>query len=144
MKSEMKLFDWPVNFCGDKEDLRDHPDFVKTYNPYMINRILSMSPATCGLALFMSLYHQIPKEQHFAFLNKEIDRQYIYFNYKSYNPDVDKKILYALKEYFVCSEDRALEYGRLLSEKQIETIVEVVKRRDDDQIKMKKAKKKKK
>jgi hypothetical protein len=106
----------------------------------MINRVLSMSPKTCHLAMFMSSFDDIPQEQHFAFLNNEIDKEYIYFNYVKRSDDVPKKTLDYIMEYFQCSLERCLEYVRLMSEKQIDTILEMYKIRDT-KIKTRKTKK---
>jgi hypothetical protein len=134
------LFDITTNFCVDKSDLRKHPLFKKSYDKFMINRVLSMSPKTCHLAMFMSSFDDIPQEQHFAFLNNEIDKEYIYFNYVKRSDDVPKKTLDYIMEYFQCSLERCLEYVRLMSEKQIDTILEMYKIRDT-KIKTRKTKK---
>jgi hypothetical protein len=124
------LFDFTTNFCVDKADLRKHPVFEKSYDRYMVNRVLSMSPKTCHLAMFMSTYQDIPKQQHFAFLQNEIDREHIYFNYVKASEEIPKKTLKYIREYFQCNISRALEYIRMMSEKQLDTILELYKIRD--------------
>ena len=137
------LFEFTTNFCGDKTDLRSHPLFKESYDRFMVNRVLSMSPKTCGLAMFMSRYDDIPKELHFAFLNEEVDREFIFFNYAKETHEIPKKHRLYLQEYFQCSRDRAIEYIRMMSEKQIDTIIKLYKTRDKyakKKIKMKKGK----
>ena len=137
---KISLFDYTTNFCTDKKDLREHPDFLKTYNPFMINKVLSMSPKTCHLALFMSQHWQIPKEQHFAFLNGMVDKDRIFFNYAKRSDDVSAKTIQYVQDYYQCSLSRALEYINMLSKKQLDTIVEIFKIRDA-KIKKRKVKK---
>ncbi len=138
---KIKLFDYTTNFCGEKKDLRKHPDFIKSYNPFMINKVLSMSPKTCGIAMFMSQCTCVPKEQHFAFLNDVIDRDQIFFNYAKRSDDISTEEIQYFQEYFECSMGRALEYIGLMSDKQRETIFETMKRRDADPKKRKTKKK---
>ena len=96
----------------------------------MVNRVLSMSPKTCHLALFMSNFRDIPQEQHFAFLDNEIDRENIYFNYAKADGELPKKQFDYIREYFQCNVSRALEYIRIMSQKQLDTILELYKIRD--------------
>lgn len=124
------LFDFTKNFCNDKVDLRKHPAFGVKYPKFMINRVLSMSPKTCFLALLMTQMDSIPDAQHFHFLNTEVDRDDIYFHYYKRSDDIPEKTLKYVQEYYQCSLSRALEYVRLMSEKQIDTILEVYERRD--------------
>ena len=124
------LFDITTNFCVDKTDLRKHPLFKRSYSCYMVNRVLSMSPKTCHLALFMSNFRDIPQEQHFAFLDNEIDRENIYFNYAKADGELPKKQFDYIREYFQCNVSRALEYIRIMSQKQLDIILELYKIRD--------------
>jgi hypothetical protein len=124
------LFEFTTNFCVNKADLREHPVFEKSYDRYMVNRVLSMSPKTCHLALFMSNWRDIPKRQHFAFLQNEIDRENIYFNYVKRSDEIPLKTIKYIREYFVCNEERAIEYIRMMSEKQLDTIIELYLIRD--------------
>jgi hypothetical protein len=130
MDDKIGLFEYTTNFCTDKKDLRKHPDFLKSYNPFMVNKVLSMSPKTCYLALFMSQNWQIPREQHFAFLNEMVDKDRIYFNYAKISDDVTAETLRYIREYYVCSMSRALEYVRIMSGKQVKTIFDIMKQRD--------------
>jgi hypothetical protein len=126
----IKLFDYTTNFCSEKADLREHPDFLKTYNPFMINRVMSMSPKTCHLAMFMSQRPQIPNAQHFIFYNNELDRDRIFFNYAKRSDEVSAETIQYIREYWQCSLGRALEYINILSEKQLKTIIDIFKTRD--------------
>jgi hypothetical protein len=123
------LFDFTTNFAGDKVDLRKHPAFSKSYPAFMVNRVLSMSPKTCHLAMFMSQLSDMPDDAHFAFMNAECPSG-IYFNYYKRSDDIPEKTIKLIQEYYECSMGRALEYIRLMSKKQIDTILEIYKRRD--------------
>jgi hypothetical protein len=124
------LFDFTTNFCGDKVDLRKHPAFSKSYPAYMVNRVLSMSPKTVFLALFMSQLSDMPDESHYAFLTAECPNENIYFNYYKRSDEIPEKTIGYIQEYYECSMARALEYIRLMSKKQIDTILDIYKIRD--------------
>lgn len=109
----------------------------------MVNRVMSMSPKTIFLAMFMSRYTDIPIENQFAFYNTEVDKEYIFFDYKKRSDEVSAETIQYIREYYVCNLTRALEYVNLLSEKQIKSIVDLYKIRDKT-YKMKKDRKKKK
>jgi len=136
------LFEFTTNFCVDKVDLRKHPRFIESYRRFMINKVLSMSPKTVHLAMFMSQFgSDIPKDIHFLFFNSELDRDRIYFNYAKKKNEVPIKKLRYIQEYFQCSEERALEYIDILSEKQFDGIIDLYIERDrynKKKIKMKK------
>ena len=101
-----------------------------------------MSPKTCHLAMFMSQRPDIPKEQHFAFYNFELDKDRIFFNYAKKGDEVSAAELLYIQEYFVCSMERALEYIEMMSQMQFETIIELFLIRDK-KIEKGKSKKKK-
>jgi hypothetical protein len=124
------LFDFTKNFCDAKADLRNHPEFLRSYPTFMVNRVLSMSPKTCHLAMFMSMNRDIPPEQHFKFMLNEVPQESIYFSYYKRDNEVPKKVLDCLMEYYQCNLGRALEYAELMSQKQIDTIVGIYKVRD--------------
>lgn len=127
---ELKLFDYIRNFCGPKTDVRLHPSFKKTYKPFMINRVMSMSPKTCHLSLFMSQRPDIPAELNHIFWNNEIGEN-IFFNYLTRSDKISAREMQYIREYFECSIERAQEYIALMSKKQFETIIEIYTRRDE-------------
>jgi hypothetical protein len=133
------LFEFTSNFVGDKVDLRKHAMFWDSYPKFMVNRVLSMSPKSCHLAMFMSQLDNIPDEQHFAFLNIELEKG-TYFNYYKRSDEIPQKTIDYIQEYYQCSESRCIEYIRMMSKKQIDTILELYKRRDE-RPKIKKVKK---
>ena len=141
---KIELFDYVRNFCEDKVDLRKHPAYLDNYKKtrFMINRVLSMSPKTCHLALFMSVYNDVPSDMHFLFLNAEIDREKIFFNYCKETNEIPKKHKKWFQEYFQCSAERAISYWNLMSEKQRETILEpyILREENDKTPKRKKSK----
>ncbi len=78
----------------------------------------------------MTTLDNIPDEQHFYFLNTEVDRDDIYFHYYKRSDDIPEKTLNCVQNYYQCNLSRALEYVRLMSDKQLDTILEVFERRD--------------
>lgn len=138
---KLQLWDYIRNLCGDKIDYRFHPDFNRTYKRYMINKVLSMSPKTCHLALLVSQRPDMPKDMHHLFFNNELDKD-TYFQYAKAEFELSAAELLYMMEYFECSKARAVEYSKLLSKKQFDIIMEIYKRRDDkNKGKLKKSKK---
>lgn len=116
------LFDFTNELTNGKTDLRDHPRFEKDYNPFMTNRVLSMSPKTCHLAMFMSGYPGIPKAAHFLFFLLMIDREKIYFNYAKRSNDIPADRLKAVQRIYQTNISKAKDILALLSDEQIQLI----------------------
>ncbi len=114
------LFDFTNELTNGKTDLRTHPRFEKDYSPFMVNRVLSMSPKTCHLAMFMSGNSRIPKPMHFLFYLLTVDREKIYFNYKKRTDDIPTARLKAVQSAYQCNIAKAKDIINFLSEDQIE------------------------
>lgn len=55
--------------------LHKREDFNKQYNPFMVNRFLSMGFDTVFEANFMNRYYNLPKHVQYLFLSSAIDKK---------------------------------------------------------------------
>lgn len=122
------LFDFTNQLTNGKTDLRNHERFQKDYNPFMINRVLSFSPKTCHLAMFMSGNPHIPKEAHFLFFLLMIDKEKIFFNYLKRTNDIPADRLKAVQTVYKVNLLKAKEILKVLSDDQVNIIEETAKK----------------
>lgn len=118
----MQLFDFIKNLVGDKTDIRSHPDFQKNYNQWMINRVLSMNASTANIAAFLSRYPDIPKDKHYLFLLKFLDKGNIWFDYKKRSQDIDQEILDDIMEYYEVGFNKAKIIINIIGEEKVNII----------------------
>jgi hypothetical protein len=121
-EKKIGLFDFTNELTNGKTDLRTDPRFEKDYNPFMINRVLSMSPKTCHLAMFMSGNPDIPKAAHFLFYLLMIDREKIYFNYIKRTNDIPVDQLKAVQKIYNMNIGKAKDIIKVLSDDQLKLI----------------------
>lgn len=96
----------------------------KIYSNFMINRILSMFHDTLFYAFFLNRYPHLSKRDHFKFLFYSIPKKKRYIKYiKSVNIDDLKYIT----KYYNVTDQKGMEYLRLLSKDQITKIKEMIK-----------------
>ena len=119
----LSIFDFLNAITKTKKDLTTHPDFEKEYNPFMINRWLSMETSLVYAAVYGdSLLNNsnIDKKLHFKFLQNVIDQGSYFIQYKkAIKDDGDINLI---TEYFNVNYDRAKEINYLLNVEQIEKI----------------------
>lgn len=106
--------------CNTKEDLTNHPLFVKTYNIFMINKWLSMHSHTLVAAYFADQINGLTKEQHFFFVQNLVEKKRIFIKYKK-GKKKDKECE-AIMNYFEVGIDKAHEFLQILDNKQIKLI----------------------
>ena len=115
------IFDYIKALTSTKEDLTTHPEFQKTYNPFMINRWLSMDKSLVYAAFYGDqILNYVSKELHFKFLLNIIEKGHVYIQYKKPAP-VDPSVK-LISDYYDVSESEAKEIVYILSAEQIKII----------------------
>ena len=118
MKYELK--DWLNSINFTKEDLlKEDPDNIKQYPPFIINRCLSGHLDCVLLANEMNLYHDLDKDMQYSFYINIIRKK------KRFTPWIRKdKIenLEYIKNYYGYSDEKAYQALKILSKDQIEFI----------------------
>ena len=118
MKYELK--DWLNSINFTKENLlKEDPDNIKQYPPFIINRCLSGHLDCVLLANEMNLHHDLAKDMQYSFYINIIRKK------KRFTPWIRKdKIedLEYIKNYYGYSDEKAYQALKILSKDQIEFI----------------------
>ena len=118
MKYELK--DWLNSINFTKENLlKEDPDNIKQYPPFIINRCLSGHLDCVLLANEMNLHHDLDKDMQYSFYINIIRKK------KRFTPWIRKdKIedLEYIKNYYGYSDEKAYQALKILSKDQIEFI----------------------
>lgn len=114
----MTIFDIVNSITFTKEDLSDHPDFEKTYNKFMINRLLGQNPDLVALVCVLNDF-KLPNKAHYQFYMKTVHKKKRYVKYVK-----PKEVLHLdlIKKYYGVGNVKAIDYLKLLSEEQINKI----------------------
>ena len=116
----MELKDWMNSLNFNKEDLiKENPDIVKQYPPFIINKCLSGHLDAIMFANEMNKNHHLDKDMQYSFLLNSLRKK------KRFSPWIRKeKIddLDAIKQYYGYSNEKSKEALRILSKEQINFI----------------------
>ena len=112
------LFDYLKSLTETKQDLSNEEGFDSEYNPFMISRFLSMSPETAFFAQFINRGN-LSKKDHYLFLFHILPQKRIFLKYQKKDKNTDLKFI---KDCFEIGDERAKEYTKLLSKKQLKLI----------------------
>lgn len=110
------FFDW-LNSINTKTEVDDTS--FKTYNPWMVNRGLSLFPDTVLWANEMNKYYHLDHDMQYEFLYGAVTKKKRFTKW----PKKDKsEHIDLIKEYYGVSNRKAIEYLSILSEDQLELI----------------------
>ena len=118
MASRLSPFDY-INSINNKTEVETLDD----YNAFMVNRGLSQYIDTVMLANEMNRYHKLDNDIQYNFLYSAVRKKKRFTKWNKYNAEhgID-----AIKEYYGYNEDKAREAIKLLSESQIEKIINIL------------------
>ena len=118
MKIELK--DWLNSINFNKENLiKEDPNIVKQYPPYIINRCLSGHIDAVMYANEMNLHHHLDKDLQYSFYLNSLRKR------KRFSPWLRKdKVtdLECIKEYYGYSNEKASQALKILTTEQINYI----------------------
>jgi hypothetical protein len=116
----MELKDWLNSISFNKENLiKENPDIVKQYPPYIINRCLSGHIDCIMFANEMNMNHHLSKDLQYSFYLNSLRKK------KRFSPWLRKesvKDLECVKSYYGYSNEKALQALKILSKSQIDFI----------------------
>ena len=115
-QSEIKIFDILNDISYTKVKVLDESN-ISAYNPYMVNRWLSMSIDTIMYAQEMNCNAHLPKDMQYDYYFYAIKKNKRYFKYIKHTK---QDIIDVISEYHCCSEKKAKDMVRLFSENDIE------------------------
>lgn len=123
--ARLSIFDHLKNLTELKVDFDPlNDDQVKSYEPFMINKFISMSE------MFVPLIHQInrynlDKETHYRYLLAALPKRKQYFGYVKKNKEHDPRVVECVCRYYQIGPRQIDEYLDILDDEQIEEIVQI-------------------
>ena len=115
----LSLFDHLNNLSEKKIEF--NPEDHKNYEPYMINRFVSMCDLFIPLVNEINRY-DVPKELHYKYYLNSIPKRKQFFKYISKKKDEHKENRKNVMKYFQCGSKDVVEYLKILTEEQLEEI----------------------
>ena len=115
--TEPELKDWLNSINFNKEDLiKENPDIVKQYPPFIINKCLSGHLDTVLPANEMNRYHFLDKDMQYRFYLNILRKRKRFSPWIRKDKDSDLDIV---KSYYGYSNEKARQVMRILSTEQI-------------------------
>lgn len=122
----MTPFDYVKAINYTKEDLMVDEVSEKTYNPFIINRALSMGIDTVLQANEMNMRHGLDKRLQFDFLLNSISKRKRFDKWQKAEKSED---LEYVKQYFNYSYPKAVQALSILSPKQLNEIKTILNKK---------------
>ena len=116
----MELKDWLNSINFNKENLiKENPDIVKQYPPYIINRCLSGHIDCILYTNEMNIHHQLDKDMQYSYYLNTLRKR------KRFSPWLRKEKvtdLECIKKYYGYSNEKASQALKILTQEQINFI----------------------
>ncbi len=123
----MEIFDYLKCLTETKEDLDFCNDEIsKNYQPYMINRFVSMAEIYLPFVVEANKY-DLPKETHYNFFKEILPKRKQYFSYLKKKKDIDLEDKKYIADYFQVSLREAEEYCNIMKDEEIKEILKIYK-----------------
>lgn len=122
---KFELFDYLKALTEKPEELDfENEEIRKGYQPFMINRFISMSEIFVQIVNEINKY-DIPKNVHFNYFFSVLPKRRQFFNYIKKKKDLSETDKLIIANYFEVGMKEAEKYIQMLDEKQIEEILEI-------------------
>jgi len=120
----MELFDYLKAITEKKTpfDPKDD-DMVKGYNPFIINRFVSMCEAFVMLVNEINKHPELTKQTHYNFLLSALPQRKQYFKYLKKEKDLTEDEVNYVADYFNVTAREARTHIQVLDKKTIEAII---------------------
>ena len=118
----MTLFDWLKELTGKKRDWDSFSDKEKeSFNPYMVNRFLSMHQPFIELINYVQTVPYTNKEKYYRLYCNLLPKQNVWLKYiKPQMKQPNKKLLETIASLYEVSTRQAASWVDLLDKKYIE------------------------
>ena len=121
----MNIFDYLKSMTENKDDLDFSNDEVsKGYQPYMINRYISMIDVFAEFVNEINKY-DLPKDIHYNIYKSILPKRKLFFPYIKKSKDLDLEEKKYIAKYFEIGLKEAEEHIKILSEEQIHEILNI-------------------
>jgi hypothetical protein len=123
-----ELFDY-LKALTERNDFLDfdNEEIRKDYQPYMINRFVSMAEVFTQVVNEINKYPDISKETHFRYLFSILPKRKQFFKYIKKTKDLSQTEKLIIANYFEVGLTDAERYINILSEKEVKEILEIYK-----------------
>ncbi len=117
----MTLFDWLKELTGKKRDWDSFSDKEKeSFNPYMVNRFLSMHQPFVELINYVQIIPYTEKEKYYKVYCGLLPKQNVWLKYiKSSMKQPNKKLLDTIASLYEVSTKQAADWVAILDKKYI-------------------------
>ena len=116
----MTIFDWLNEITSTKRPWNEFTDDAKeSFNPYMINRFISMKREYIDIVNIAQKY-TLPKGKLYEFYCGLIPKSKSFFRYVKSSKSVNQEQVTALSKYYMCSTREIIDVLPLLEEQEIE------------------------
>jgi hypothetical protein len=123
--NKFTIFDWLQEVTYNKTSWNSFSnEQKKTFEPYMINRLLSMNKDYLELINYIQMIPIADKEKYYKIYCGLVPKKKIWNKYiKSSSNSKNKELINYMTLYFECSNKEVSEYLDLLSKEQIKDIL---------------------
>jgi hypothetical protein len=131
-KKKKSPFEYIKDLTVNKKKYPDvSEDYLKDYEPVVINKILSMNFRTYPQLMKINKMTcaSMPKEMHYRYLHSALKKQYYKIDYVKGKKNVNADNVKFVSEYYSCSNREALSHMEILTKDQIKTIKALYKTR---------------
>jgi len=122
-------FDWIKELYLNKKWAEFSEDEKNIYNIFMINKILSMDPQKILFIQKVNMMHNISKETHFTYLQKNfktLTNKYVpYIKNENKTKNIKSDIPLSVSKYYSVSIREATEYLPLIEKSEINHISKI-------------------
>ena len=124
----MTLFQWIYQISYEKKPWSSFSgDDHGSFNPFMLNRFISMRSENIEVVNLIQKYPNLPKEQLYNFYCHVIPKKKTFFKYiKSKTKDYNPKLIKLIASWFAVSERETIEFYPLLGKDEAKTILSLI------------------
>lgn len=122
----MNLFDWLNQITYTKQPWETFTEEEKNeFNVYMINRFISMDPNYVDVVNLIQRYPTCSNKMVYKFYCDLLPKKKSFFRYIKAKSKFDTETISKISEYYQCSTREAKEYVTILTDKEVENILNV-------------------
>lgn len=118
---KLTIFDHLKNLTVYKKDLNIND--MSSYDPYMINRFVSMKHIFLPFVEIINRYSNLKKKVHYDYYKSILPKRNIYFQYIKKGKEYNKTEKEFVAKYFQVGMKDAEEYINILTKSQIDEII---------------------
>ena len=120
----MDLFEYLGGITEKKIPFNEKDDaMVKGYNPFIVNRFVSMCESFLMLVNEINKYPELTKKTHYNFYLSSLPKRKQYFKYIKKAKDLSEEEIKYVADYFDVTPREARSHIQVLSEDDIKTII---------------------